>query len=302
MTTRSILLCLLAALVLTAVALFLWPGVLSRAPEPTGSIAFQGRDADGYGIFSVAANGGPVRQLSIPLKESIGFPRYSPDGSSLAVIGEDATGTEELFVTDPEGRNPRAVAPSPGAREGAPAWAPDGRRIAFASDRDGNWEIYDVGVDGEGVRRLTHDPAQDLAPAYSPDGRTIVFSSDRTSDGELHLFAMDADGSGVRQITSGASESAPDFSPDGRRVAFVRQQRGEADIWVADADGMNAMPLSSEARIFEYTPRWSPDGEWIAYERYEHEYPDLFLVRADGSDRRRLTDTGSYAGAPAWRP
>jgi tol-pal system beta propeller repeat protein TolB len=234
--------------------------------------------------------------------ESIGFPRYSPDGRSLAVIGEDATGKEDLFVTDQLGRDPRSVAPSPGQREGAPAWTPDGSRIAFASDRDGNWEIYDVRLDGTQLRRLTNDPAQDLAPVYSPDGRTIVFASDRGGSDELHLFSMNAEGTDTRRITSGASEAAPDFSPDGTRIAYVSQTSGEADIWVADADGSNARSVSSEARVFEYTPRWSPDGEWIAYERYGREYPDLFLIRADGSGRRRLTDTGSYAGAPGWRP
>jgi TolB protein len=301
MTTRSFLLCLAAALVLTAVALFGWPGFLRSDGEPTGVIAFQGRDADGYGIFTVSARGGSVRQLPIPLKESIAFPRCSPDGRLLAVIGEDASGKEDLFITDAAGRNPRALSPSPGRREGAPAWAPAGDRIAFASDRDGNWEIYDVRTDGTGLRRLTNDPAQDLAPAYSSDGQRIAFSSDRTADNELHLFVMNADGRGTHQITFGASEAAPDFSPDGKRIAFVSQTNGEADIWIADADGSNAHPVSAEARIFEYTPRWSPDGEWIAYERYGGEYPDVFLIRPDGTGRRRLTDTGSYAGSPSWR-
>lgn len=302
MTTRNILLCLGAALALTGVALFAFPGYLTEPSEPSGLIVFQGRDADGYGVFTVPAKGGGVRQLPIPIKESIGFPRYSPDARFLALIGEDATGKEDLFVSDPLGRNPRAIAPSPGQREGAPAWTPDGTRIAFASDRDGNWEIYDVGPDGAGLRRLTNDPAEDLAPVYAPDGRTIVFASDRGGGDDLHLFSMNVDGTGARRITSGALEAAPDFSPDGKRIAYVSQTSGEADIWVADADGSNARPVSAEPGIFEYTPRWSPDGTWIAYERYGKEYPDLFLIRSDGSGRRRVTDTGSYAGAPAWRP
>lgn len=302
MTTRSILLSLGAALVLAAIALFAWPGLLTSASEPSGVIVFQGRDADGYGIFTVSAGGGRPRQLPIPLKESIGFPRYSPDGRSLAVVGEDSTGKEDLFVTDSLGRNPRSIAPSPGQREGAPSWTPDGKRIAFASDRDGNWEIYDVGADGRGLRRLTNDPAQDLAPVYAPDGRTIAFSSDRGGADDLHLYTMSADGSGVRRLTNGASEAAPDFSPDGKKIAYVSQTNGEASIWVIDADGTHPREITDEPRVFEYTPRWSPDGDWIAYERYGRQYPDLFLVRGDGSGRRRLTDTGNYAGAPAWRP
>jgi TolB protein len=303
MATRKILLCLGAAIALTAVALFAWPGFLRSNAEPSGLIIFQGRDSDGYGIFTVSARGGDVHLLPLPEKGSVGFPRYSPDARTLAFVGEDASEKPDLFVSGPNGESPRSIAPSPDQPEGAPAWSPDGMTIVFASRRDGNWEIYTVHPDGSGLTRLTSDPALDSTPIFSPDGRTIAFTSDRGTNPERpsHLFLMNADGSNVRQISHGEDDSTPDFSPDGRRIAYVGFTAGNADIWVADSDGSHARRVTDDKK-FQYTPRWSPDGRWIVFENYLRSFPDLFLMRPDGSDRRQLTDVGNYAGSPAWRP
>ena len=93
-----------------------------------------------------------------------------------------------------------------------PAWAPDRRRIAFVSDRDGNDEIYVMNVDGSGVTRLTDNNAEDHVPAWSPDGRRIAFVSDR--DGNNEIYVMNANGSGVTRLTdSNAEDHAPTCRP-----------------------------------------------------------------------------------------
>jgi len=76
-----------------------------------------------------------------------------------------------------------------------PVWSPDGERIAFASRRDGDFEIFVMNADGTEVRQLTDNDAIDLEPAWSPDGERIAFWSDRYGDSEI--FVMDADGSNV---------------------------------------------------------------------------------------------------------
>ncbi len=73
-----------------------------------------------------------------------------------------------------------------------PAWSPDGRRITFASERDGNLEIYVMNADGSGVNRLTYNGARDLFPAWSPDGRHIAFHSNR--DGRMDIYVMNTAG------------------------------------------------------------------------------------------------------------
>jgi len=89
--------------------------------------------------------------------------------------------------------------------------------IAFASDRDGNYEIYVMNPDGSGQKRLTNNSAADFAPSWSPDGKRIAFTSDRDGNGEIYL--MNADGTGVRRLTnSPANDGGPSWSPDGHGI------------------------------------------------------------------------------------
>ncbi len=80
-----------------------------------------------------------------------------------------------------------------------PNWSPDGRKIAFGSERDGNADIYVMNADGSGQQRLTRNPASDHSADWSPDGRKIVFVSDRA--GRHAAYVMNADGSGQRKLT-----------------------------------------------------------------------------------------------------
>jgi Tol biopolymer transport system component len=77
------------------------------------------------------------------------------------------------------------------------AWSPDGTRIAFASTRDGNYEIYVMNADGSAPRRLTNDPQSDYAPTWSPDGQRIAWRTNRDGNGEI--YSMRADGTDARR-------------------------------------------------------------------------------------------------------
>jgi Tol biopolymer transport system component len=81
-----------------------------------------------------------------------------------------------------------------------PEASPDGKQIAFMSQRDGNWEVYVMSIDGSEIKRLTNNVADDGLPIWSPDGRTIAFASDR--GGEWAMWAMNPDGSNQRMLFS----------------------------------------------------------------------------------------------------
>jgi len=91
-----------------------------------------------------------------------------------------------------------------------PAWSPDGKRIAYTALRDEDFEVYSVGVSGEGHQRLTDRPGPDTSPSWSPDGSRIAFISDR--DGPRDLYVMAADGSRVGRLTVGEGALEPSWS------------------------------------------------------------------------------------------
>jgi Tol biopolymer transport system component len=95
-----------------------------------------------------------------------------------------------------DGSFPRQVVP--GSTDTNPEASPDGHRVVFMSQRDGNWEVYIVRIDGSDLRRLTNHPANDGLPAWSPDGQHIAFVSDR--DGRWAVWAMRPDGSQQRRL------------------------------------------------------------------------------------------------------
>ena len=166
-------------------------------------------------------------------------------------------------------------------------------RVVFASNRDGDWDIYSMDVNGDNVVQLTDHPASDGYTACSPDGRRIAFLSGRgvTPD----LYVMDSDGNNVIRLTQdNLFEARPSWSPDGTRIAFssFRWDVGNSEIFVMDADGNNLINLSKH-KWHDVTPSWSLDGSTIAFSSYRtghlNDPEHIFVMNADGTGRRNLT-------------
>ena len=170
-------------------------------------------------------------------------------------------------------------------------------RIAYTTDRTGDYEIFSARVDGFGEENLTNDPGVDQSPALSADGSRIAFVSDRA--GRMDLWVMNWDGSDQHQVTSGdpsSSDFEPAWSPDGRQLVFS-SSRGDGSwhLWTVDlADGS----LRQLAAGWGTQPSWSPDGARIAYSGLS----EIRVVNADGSDDHQLTYCActASAGSAAW--
>jgi Tol biopolymer transport system component len=258
------------------------------------------------------------------------------------VQGEELIAYESqgaLHLMRPDGSDMRLLLPADhpeldGGGE-SPAWAPDGRRLAFsASAVGGSSDIWVVDADGTGLGNLTQDltladdafSPDEFAPAWSPDGRQIAFSGGCVRG--LCIVVMDEDGGGVRRLTLGPDDGAPSWSPDGKRIAFTRA----GDIHVVDADGSEARRLTRTDRdcpAKNSFPAWSPDGTRIAYVHgvptADHETAcggitdwdgdwvyegELRVMTADGAPGRRIfpaaplfpTRKPSVAGRATWSP
>ena len=115
-------------------------------------------------------------------------------------------------------------------------------QMVFASNRDGNYEIYVMGINGKDPRRLTNNHHGDWSPSWSPDGKRIVFSSER--DGNFEIYVMDADGENQQRLTNNGHDDSPSWSPDGKRIAFSSRREGNWEIYVMGANGGNLRNLT----------------------------------------------------------
>jgi Tol biopolymer transport system component len=191
-----------------------------------------------------------------------------------------------------------------------PALAGADGKIAFASNRTGDYEIFVMNADCTGLTQLTHNPAtSDYHPAWSPDGTRIAYA--HSSAIGTDIFVMSADGSRVTQLTNEAGDDHEmSWSPDGTKIAFTSNRHGDYDIFVMNADGTGAGKLT-DTPTNDREPAWSPDGTRIAFSsggsgghgsRTRTGNYEIYVVNADGSGERKLTSDPADDQNPAWSP
>ena len=182
------------------------------------------------------------------------------------------------------------------------------QRIVFASNCDGDWDIYSMDVNGDNLVQLTDHPASDEYPAGSPDGRRIAFTSERgvTPD----LYVMDSDGSNVVRLThDNFLEGRPSWTPDGTKFAFAsfRFHVGNVEIYLMDPDGNDPINLTNH-KWHDVRPSWSSDGSKMTFVSYRtgaaFDPRHIFVMNADGTKRRNLTSDTVLTDSwnPTWSP
>src|SRR5690242_16956222 len=196
-------------------------------------------------------------------------PDISPDGKLVAFsyLGD-------IWVVETIGGVARPVTMHE-AHDSYPVFSPDGKWIAFSSNRYGSYDVFVVPVTGGHPRRLTYDSAIDVACGWSPDGKKILFASSRAADfpPNYQLYTVPFEGGRVRGITADQGKEGV-YSPRGDQIAYVRGQglwyrkgyHGSAndDIWVCNADGSNNRQITTFDGQ-DISPMWAPDGQTLYY-------------------------------------
>jgi Tol biopolymer transport system component len=198
-----------------------------------------------------------------------------------------------------------------------PSWSPDGQKIAFASERDGNREIYIMNPDGSDQTRLTENHQSDLFPTWSPDGKKIAFCTKR--DFAYEVYVMNADGSNPVNLTKSAplnavyalapqAQSELDLDKIPYKIVYesYRETNGIVnwEICQINANGSNFVNLTNTPEIDEMYPHVSPDGHQICFERVEgkdkgSKSRNVYVMNIDGSERFKIA---ANANQPCWSP
>jgi TolB protein len=248
-------------------------------------------DYDGANERRITSN----RQLN-------GWPTWSPDASTVLYTGyRFVAGVGDIpdifashlyqgrLVNLTNGRGNSYVA----------RYSPDGRQIAFWSNRDGNPEIYVMNADGTNVRRITNHPANDSTPTWSPSGAQIAFTSDRAGGARPQIYMMNADGTGVQRLTNDESwADRPSWSPTTNEIAFTASNGPGYDIKILNLSTRQTRQITHGEGSNE-SPAFSPSGRHIAFMSTRAGRFQIFTVGIDGNGVRQVTRDGNNQ-FPAW--
>ncbi|MGK7296098.1 MAG: TolB family protein [Candidatus Wenzhouxiangella sp. M2_3B_020] len=228
------------------------------------------------------------------------FPRFSYPtwafGDSKILYESQVTGNWEIWTVDLQGLQDAGGSVTRitdnDHLDRMPSLSPDGRSIAFISDRDGDYELFRMNADGSDPVQLTFNEVPEIHPYWSPDGESIVYNRRIGGERLYEIRMIGADGSGDRTVLrDGELNSYAQVSPDGRFIVFDKWQDNDEDngeIYLLPLPDGETVRLTDNA-VYDGYPAWFPDGERIVYASEVEGSFKLFSIRADGTGRRQLT-------------
>ncbi len=225
-------------------------------------------------------------------------PAWSPDNQVIAYTswrpssaGSFGVYQDIILSYIARGERTTPASGSPDKQNYLPAWSPDGTKLAFTSQRDGNPEIYVMNKDGSGVHRMTNNPAIDVSPTWSPTGGQLAWASDRT--GNPKIYVMNADGTGQRLLVGDPKSDRPTWSRGKfNEIAYASQTGPGYDIKIYSFERGESIKVTDGIGSNE-SPSFSPNGRHIAFTSTRNGKAQLFTVDRDGNNLRQITREGN---------
>lgn len=258
-------------------------------------------------LFIVDYDGYNPRQVTVNSSINI-LPAWRPDGQALAYVSYRQDRSPLIFLAEIFlGRSAGNItlertSGEKASQAFAPAWSPDGKRVAFASNRAGNMEVFSANADGSDLRRLTSNSASDTAPCWSPTGAEIAFTSSRT--GTPQLWVMDNEGLNVRRLTTiGNYNDACAWNPSKQysEIAYTGRIEGGFEIAVIDLASRNVRQVTQGRGSCEY-PSWAPNGRHLVFSCNRSNTWQLSVADREGRQVSTLSAGPGNNVQPDWGP
>ncbi len=183
-----------------------------------------------------------------------------------------------------------------------PSASPDGKKISFVSDRDGNREIYIMDLEwldgyergrGNNLKNISNSKESDWTPVFSPIENKIAFSSYFPENDNYDIFIMNSDGGKKINLTNSSSyEKFPQFSPDGSFIVYQGWQKGKMDIFFVGLLDQNNINITNNLKSNDILPignAFSPDGRFIVFTSQREGNSDIYIMNIDGSNMQQIT-------------
>lgn len=271
------------------------------------------------GIWIVPARGGEAKQIT----EFGSYPAWSPDGKQIAfqsnplvdlgAYARNALPPSTLWLVSAQGGEPHQLTQvgKPEGGHGAPAWSPDGKRMAFEVSDFVSTAIWTISVNGDDAKRLS--PESGYGPVYAPDGQSIFYSRD-SGVLQMHASPVTGEPSGEPVPVTGIGGQPSfvrrvSFSADGRKAAYslVRRTESISSVSLQPKSATTVDPpatLVSNASERNAFPSFSPDGKRIAFTvcNASETGCNIWLINTDGSNQTQLTTADSKQLSPSWFP
>jgi TolB protein len=259
---------------------------------------------------------GPTATPEAPAPTPTGGPP-PPALPGLISFASNREGSLQIYASiDPTGAVVTRLTPG-GGEFIDPAWSPDRQQIAFASNMEGNNEIYVADADGGNLRRLTNDPADDLDPTWSPDGNWIAFTSSRDGNQEIYVMRS-SDGLELQNLTANpAADTHPSWmlpeqgllSNDAGIILFATDRDGNLEVYRMEADGSAPTNLTNDPGN-DHFPAGLSAGNGVSndparrilFTSYRAGNADIYVMDLDGGNQVNLTNDSGADYAPTWSP
>lgn len=253
----------------------------SRQGEST-SIVFVSEQNGNQDIYIQDLEDSTVRQLTFDDADNY-FASLSPDGEYVVFVSNRNYFEEnrynpvktDIFLMSVSGSNTKQITNHPSFNT-MPVWSPDGKQIAFVSNRNqGIPHIFVTDLDGSNLRQLTYG-SYDISPAWSPDGQHIAFISNRPDSGidanRFAIYVINIDGSNERRLTNtfASEEIALEWSPDGKRLLFLADPKDSSeqdfDLFIINLDDFEVTRITTDGLVYSRAS-WLPNGQQIVFDK-----------------------------------